>query len=68
MQQIFHYFLKRDSTVPYSKLKIPLPPLETQQQIVSQIEAERALVESAKKLIEIYEQKIKEVIAKIWEE
>ena len=50
------------------RLKIPLPPLETQQQIVSQIEAERALVESAKKLIEIYEQKIKEVIAKIWEE
>ena len=55
----------------FSKLKghkIPLPPLETQKQIVSQIEAERALVESAKKLIEIYEQKIKEVIAKIWEE
>ena len=47
---------------------IPLPPLETQQQIVAQIEAEQALIESAKKLIEIYEQKIKEVIAKIWEE
>ena len=49
-------------------LKIPLPPIETQQQIVAQIEAEQALIESAKKLIEIYEQKIKEVIAKIWEE
>ena len=52
----------------YSKLKIPLPPIETQQQIVAQIEAEQALIESAKKLIEIHEQKIKEVIAKIWEE
>ena len=47
---------------------IPLPPLETQQQIVSQIEAERALVESTKKLIEIYEQKTKAVINKLWEE
>ena len=48
------------------KIKIPLPPLEIQQQIVSQIEAERALVESAKKLIEIYEQKTKAVINKVW--
>jgi type I restriction enzyme M protein len=47
---------------------LPLPPLETQQQIVSQIEAERTLVESAKKLIEIYEQKTKAVIKKLWEE
>ena len=52
----------------FSKIKIPLPPLETQQQIVSQIEAERTLVESAKKLIEIYEQKTKAVIKKLWEE
>ncbi len=50
------------------KIKIPLPPLETQQQIVAQIEAERTLVESAKKLIEIYEQKTKAVIKKLWEE
>jgi len=50
------------------KLKIPLPPLEIQKQIVSQIEAERALVESAKKLIAIYEEKTKAVINKLWEE
>jgi len=47
---------------------IPLPPLEIQKQIVEQIEAERALVESAKKLIDIYEQKTKDTIAKLWEE
>lgn len=49
-------------------LKIPLPPLETQEQIINKIEAERILVVSAKKLIEIYEQKTKETIAKLWAE
>jgi hypothetical protein len=35
---------------------------------VGNIEAERVLVESAKKLIEIYEQKTQEIIAKLWAE
>ncbi|EKD49197.1 MAG: hypothetical protein ACD_63C00230G0003 [uncultured bacterium] len=48
--------------------EIPLPPLATQKQIVEKIEAERALVESSKKLIEIYDQKTKEAIAKLWSE
>ncbi len=48
--------------------EIPLPPLEIQKQIVEKIEVERTLVESAQKLIEIYEQKTKEVITKLWEE
>lgn len=47
---------------------ISVPPLETQKIIVEKIEAERALVESAKKLIDIYEQKTKDVIAKLWNE
>ena len=49
-------------------LEIPFPPLEIQKQIVEKIEAERVLVESTKKLIEIYEQKIKETIVKLWAE
>ena len=49
-------------------LEIPVPPLVIQKQIVEKIEAERTLVESAKKLIEIYEQKTKETIAKLWQE
>jgi restriction endonuclease S subunit len=49
-------------------LEIPLPPLETQKQIVAQIEAERTLVDSAKQLIQIYQQKTKTTIAKLWEE
>ena len=42
--------------------------LEIQEQIVEKIEAERTLVESAKKLIQIYEQKTKATINKLWEE
>jgi restriction endonuclease S subunit len=49
-------------------VEIPLPPLETQKQIVAQIEAERTLVESSKQLIQIYQQKTKTTIAKLWEE
>ena len=49
-------------------METPLPPLATQKQIVERIEAERALVESAKKLVEIYEQKIKDKITEIWDE
>ena len=47
---------------------LPLPPLKIQKEIITKIEAERASVESAKKLIEIYEQKTKAVINKLWEE
>jgi len=50
------------------KKEIPLPPLNIQKQIIEKIEAERVLVESAKKLIGIYEQKTKEVIGKVWSE
>lgn len=42
-----------------------LLPLEIQKQIVK---TELVLVESSKKLIAIYEQKTKEIIAKLWNE
>ncbi len=45
---------------------VPLPPIEIQNQIVTQIEKEQALVNANKALIEIYEQKIKDRIAKVW--
>ena len=48
--------------------KIPLPPLETQKQIVAKIEKEQNMVEECKKLIAIHEQKIKEKIAEVWGE
>jgi restriction endonuclease S subunit len=49
-------------------IEIPLPALEIQKQIVDKIETERVLVESAKKLIGIYEQKTKDVLSKLWSE
>lgn len=45
--------------------KIYLPPIETQRQIVAQIEQEQALVNANKQLIAIFEQKIKDRIAKV---
>jgi type I restriction enzyme M protein len=48
------------------QLKIPLPPLKTQKQIVAQIEEEQKLIEANKKLMEIFEGKIKAKIAEVW--
>jgi len=49
-----------------SEIKIPKIPLEIQRQIVSEIEKEQELVNANKQLIEIFEQKIKDRIAKVW--
>lgn len=46
--------------------KIPIPPLDTQRQIVSQIEKEQELVHANKQLIKIFEHKIKDRISKVW--
>ena len=45
---------------------IPVPDEKAQRQIVDQIEKEQTLVNANKKLIEIFEQKIKDRIAKVW--
>ena len=52
----------------FATIIIPLPPLKTQQKIVKEIESERELVEANKKLIEIFEKKIKEKISEVWGE
>ncbi len=49
-------------------LRIPLPPLATQQQIVAEIEAEQALVAANRELITRFEQKIKATLARVWGE
>ena len=48
--------------------EISLPSLKIQKQIVERIESERIFVEGNKKLIEIYVQKTKNTLAKLWEE
>ncbi|HOM03800.1 MAG TPA: restriction endonuclease subunit S, partial [Acetivibrio sp.] len=55
---------------PYDiqNFQIPLPPLEVQQCIVDKIEAERRVIDSLREMVKTYEEKIKKVIAKVWEE
>ncbi len=45
---------------------IPLPPLATQQAIVSEIEAEQALVATNRELITRFEKKIQSTLARVW--
>jgi type I restriction enzyme M protein len=51
-----------------TELSISIPPIETQRQIVEKIEKEQELVNANKELITIFEQKIKDRIAKVWGE
>ena len=48
--------------------RILLPPLDLQRQIVANLEAERALVDANRKLVEIFAQKIQDKLAEIWGE
>ena len=48
------------------KYKIPLPSLEEQKKIVSEIEKERELVDSNKKIIDCFKQKINATIDSVW--
>ncbi len=43
-------------------------PLSIQQEIAAQIETEQEIVNANKKLIEIFEQKIKDKIGEVWRE
>ncbi len=51
-----------------SEIQIPLPPLEVQREIVAEIEAEQALVDANRELIERFERKIQDTIARVWDE
>ena len=50
-----------------STFEISLPPLSIQQQIVNRIEQEQQLINANKQLIQIFEQKIKDEINKLWQ-
>jgi len=49
-------------------IKIPLPPLATQQAIVAEIEAEQALVAGNRELIARFEKKIQTTLTRVWGE
>ena len=48
-------------------VEIPFPPLATQQAVVAEIEAERALVSANRELMERMEQRIQDTIVRVWE-
>ncbi|MFM7428802.1 MAG: restriction endonuclease subunit S, partial [Flammeovirgaceae bacterium] len=48
------------------KILIPLPSIDEQKEIVQAIEEEMQLVNANKRLIEIFEQKIKDKIGEVW--
>ena len=50
------------------QIRFPLPTLETQQAIVVEIEAEQALVDANRELIERFEGKIRAAIGRVWGE
>jgi len=50
------------------QMKIPFPPLATQQAIVAEIEAEQALVNANRELVERFEKKIQATIDRVWGE
>ena len=56
------------NTKSLSEFQIPLPPLEVQQAIVAEIEAEQALVAANRELIERFEKKIRAAIERVWGE
>lgn len=47
-------------------LDISLPPLEVQNKIVNQIEEEQKMIDTSKQLVSVFEQKIKDRLAKLW--
>jgi len=51
-----------------NELKVPLPPLATQQAIVAEIEAEQALVNAIRELIARFEKKIQATLSRVWGE
>ncbi|WP_282127006.1 N-6 DNA methylase [Marinifilum flexuosum] len=54
------------SSKQIESIKVPLPPIEIQDSIVKQIEEECLIVNQNKRLIEIFEQKIKDKINSVW--
>jgi restriction endonuclease S subunit len=51
-----------------TELKAPYPSIEIQHQLATKIEKEETMINSNQQLIEIFEQKIKDRIAKVWGE
>jgi type I restriction enzyme M protein len=49
------------------KFEIPVPPINIQRTIIEHIETEREIIESNRKLVDLYNAKIKKAIERVWE-
>ena len=58
--------LQRVPRASVAGFKFPLPPLETQQAIVAEIEAEQSLVNANRELIRRFQDKIQAAVSKVW--
>lgn len=56
------------SNTGIERVKIPLPPLATQEIIVSEIEAEQSIINANRQLISRFEKKIQATLARVWGE
>jgi len=50
------------------RIKIPLPPLEVQEQIVAELDSYQKIIDGARNSITLFEQKIKDKISDVWGE
>jgi type I restriction enzyme M protein len=50
------------------RIKVPLPPLATQEAIVTEIETEQALVKANRELVARFEKKVQSTLTRIWGE
>jgi type I restriction enzyme M protein len=58
--------MKNISKKIFLDLQIPLPPLDEQNKIVAELDGEAKIIKANKKLIEIFETKVKSTIAEVW--
>jgi len=54
--------------IKLKEVKIPIPSVDEQQGIIRKIDDEISIIEQSKRLIRIFEQKIKDKIAEVWGE
>jgi type I restriction enzyme M protein len=54
--------------VEIKSFRIPLPSMEIQKSIIRKLKEERQLIDSTRRIIEVYKQKIKDRITKVWGE
>ena len=59
---------KNLTTDQIKELDIPVPPADMQHEIVADLQAERALLEANRKLMELFEKKIQSKLAEVWGE